>query len=71
VGSSTCVRVVKIFPLARGLRALLAIYTDARAYHVPMSNDTKLEAKLHFFNISSFIRLEHYKTRTLRVGVFF
>ena len=56
VGSSTCVRVVKIFPLA--LRALLAIYTDARAYHVPMSNDTKLEAKLHFFNISSFIGLE-------------
>ena len=26
--------------------------------YVPMSNDTKLEAKLHFFNISSFIRLD-------------
>ena len=28
------------------------------AGYVPMSNDTKLEAKLHFFNISSFIRLD-------------
>ena len=30
----------------------------AAAGYVPMSNDTKLEAKLHFFNISSFIRLD-------------
>ena len=30
----------------------------AAAGYVSMSNDTKLEAKLHFFNISSFIRLD-------------
>ena len=30
----------------------------ATARYVPMSNDTKLEAKLHFFYISSFIRLD-------------
>jgi hypothetical protein len=30
----------------------------AAAGYVPMSNDTKLEAKLHFFYISSFIRLD-------------
>ena len=27
-----------------------------------MSNDTKLEAKLHFFNISSFIRLDFWES---------
>jgi hypothetical protein len=30
----------------------------AAAGYVSMSNDTKLEAKLHFFNISSFIGLD-------------